>query len=125
MQTERNQKNKRGRPLKHTSGELILLVEQYFKECEEKKEMPNKAGLCVLLKISKETYNIYKKKKAFVDSIKDFESKTENIWVQRLGGTTPTGAIFYLKNAFDYRDKQEIEQSGKIDIKINYGQKVK
>ena len=80
--------------------------------------MPNKAGLCVYLGICKETYNDYKKK--FSDSIKGFESITENAWVQRLGGSSPTGAIFYLKNAFDYRDKQEIEQSGKIDIEINY-----
>jgi len=31
--------------------------------------------------------------------------------VQRLGGTTPTGAIFYLKNAFkdDYKDRHETD----------------
>ena len=67
--------------------------------------MPNKAGLCVFLKISRETYYEYRRNR-YIDAIKEFEAATQDIWVQRLGGTTPTGAIFYLKNAFseDFSD---------------------
>jgi hypothetical protein len=75
--------------------------------------MPNKAGLCVFLNISRSTYNEYKKK--YPDALKGIEDYIENAWVQRLAGTTPTGAIFYLKNAFsnDYRDRTETDLTTK------------
>lgn len=70
--------------------------------------MPNKAGLCYHLKICRETWAQYKKK--YTDAVKDAEFHIENEWVQRLGGNAPTGAIFYLKNAFkeEYKDKHEV-----------------
>ena len=72
--------------------------------------MPNKAGLCIWLNISRDTYNEYKKSK-FPDAIKVAEAYIENSWVQRLASTAPTGAIFYLKNAFsaDYRERVETD----------------
>jgi hypothetical protein len=73
--------------------------------------MPNKAGLCIWLNIHKDTYNEYKKKPTFSDALKGAEMWIENAWVQRLAGNAPTGAIFYLKNAFkeDYKDRSETD----------------
>jgi len=108
------------RPLKYKSAdELATAIAAYFKHCEENRWMPNKAGLCYELKLSREAYNEYKKR--FDDAIKgvqpilDAEKFIENAWVQRLAGTTPTGAIFYLKNAFsaDYRDRIETDVTSK------------
>jgi len=98
------------RPPKYAT-ELVLKdkVLGYFEQCEEKKEIPNKAGLRLFLDIDKSTYSDYKKK--FPNPIKRAEETIENAWVQRLGQTASTGAIFYLKNAFfeDYRDKVETD----------------
>lgn len=104
-----------GRPTKIASlEELAEKVSAYFDKCEELKEMPNKAGLCNFLDIDKSTYCEYKKDgHKFAYPIKRFEKITENAWVQRLGGNSPTGAIFYLKNAFweDYKERQQVEHS--------------
>jgi hypothetical protein len=103
-----------GRPPKFNDAEAIAKkVLAYFDSCEKSRTMPNKAGLCISLNISRDTYNEYKKK--FPDAIKAAESWIENAWVQRLAGNSPTGAIFYLKNAFkdDYREKQEVDHTSK------------
>lgn len=77
--------------------------------------MPNKAGLCIWLGIHKDTYNEYKKKSQFSGALKACEAMIENAWVQRLASNAPTGAIFYLKNAFkdDYREKQEVDHTSR------------
>jgi len=53
---------------------------------------------CIWAGISRDTYNEYKKH--FPHAMRAAEGFIENAWVQRLAGTTPTGAIFFLKNAF-------------------------
>lgn len=109
---KRSAKNLGGRPPKY-ENELALRQEvaRYFATCENARAMPNKAGLCAFLQISRDTYNEYKKR--FPDTLKATELNIENAWVQRLGGNAPTGAIFYLKNAFkdDYREKQEVDHT--------------
>lgn len=104
-----------GRPPKFSNGETLHdQIMKYFDSCTESRTMPNKAGLCVWLHISRDTYNQYKKK--FSDAFKGVEDYIQNLWVQRLAGNAPTGAIFYLKNAFkeDFKDKQEFENTGKL-----------
>lgn len=106
------EKNKGGRPPKYATEEaLVEKIVGYFLQCEEKKEMPNKAGLCAYCGFGKDTYQAYAKNPRFVAAIKRFEFVTENAWVQRLGGNSPTGAIFYLKNAFreDYKDRYDTD----------------
>jgi hypothetical protein len=75
--------------------------------------MPNKAGLRYFLRISHDTWNVYRTK--FPDAHKEAEDWIEHQWVQRLAGTTPTGAIFYLKNAYrdEYKDRHESDVSVK------------
>lgn len=105
--------NKGGRPPKFkTPKELEEVIELYIEDCKPLK-MPNKAGFCVFSRIHRDTYVEYKgnKDKEFSDAIKRFEAVVEEAWVQRLAGNSPTGAIFYLKNAFsqDFRDKVETD----------------
>ena len=89
--------------------ELNKACKAYFEKCLKKKEIPSKAGLFVALDISRETYSQYKKK--FPDAVKRSEAVIEAAWVKRLQESYPTGAIFYLKNAFkdDYRDRYETD----------------
>lgn len=105
-------KNPGGRPPKFDSPEgLAKQVLAYIDNCTENRTMPNKAGLCIWLNIHKDTYCEYKKKPGFSDSLKRAEMWIENAWVNRLSTNAPTGAIFYLKNAFkeDYRDRNETD----------------
>ncbi len=100
-----------GRPPKYTSDEEIWKVaKKYFETCDENHQLPEKAGLCIALGITRETYNQYKNGK-FSDALKRIELYIESNWVRRLGGQAATGAIFYLKNAFskDYRDRHETD----------------
>jgi len=108
-----------GRPPKFkTELELWTKILEYFKFCDAAPRVPNKAGLCVFLNISRDTYNEYKKK--FPDAIKSAQDIIQDAWVQRLAGTTPIGAIFYFKNAFseDFRDRTELTGKDGKDLPI-------
>ena len=86
-----------GKPPKFKNEqELENATSRYINELQT--GMLNKAGLRAYVGISRETYGEYKKK--YPDTIKRFENLVENQWVQRLAANNPTGAIFYLKNAF-------------------------
>lgn len=100
-----------GRPPKYkTAQELIERAQLYFRLCTDSHELPEKAGLCLALGITRETYSQYRKGE-FSDAIKNFDLYIESNWVRRLGSTAATGAIFYLKNAFsaDFRDRTETD----------------
>lgn len=108
-----------GRPLAYSSGEEFeARVHEYMRSCMSKSgkklvRMPNKAGLCLFLGISRDTYNEYKKR--FPDALNTSEKLIEDEWVQRLKSSSPIGAIFYLKNAFKeiYKDRQETDVTSK------------
>lgn len=112
-----------GRPPKYPTEESLKNeIVSYMLACLQSKQMPSKAGCCLFLDIDKSTYNDYKKK--FPHPIKRFENETEATWIQRLAGNSPTGAIFYLKNAFkeDYKDKHEtdVTSNGKTINGFNF-----
>lgn len=100
-----------GRPPKYSKAEdLVSAANKYFEKCDLARQLPEKAGLCLALGITRETYSQYKKGD-FSDAIKGFELYIESNWVRRLGGQAATGAIFYLKNAFrdDFKDRNETD----------------
>lgn len=68
--------------------------------------LPNKAGLAFFLGIDRGILEDYAIKPGFNHTMKTFMAWVEDVWVQRLGRQQPTGAIFYLKNAFrdHYKD---------------------
>lgn len=103
-----------GQPPKYSTKEALqTALGLYFESCMPTREnkfglLPNKAGACHFLGISRETWSQYAKR--FPDAIKSADNMIENAWVQRLGSPGATGAIFYLKNAFKeiYKDRQEV-----------------
>ena len=102
-----------GRPPKYkTAEELISKANEYFDDCEKGHKLPEKAGLCLALGITRETYRQYRKGE-FADAIKRLDRYIESNWVRRLAGTAATGAIIYLKNAFsaDYPDRTETDMT--------------
>lgn len=104
-------KKKVGKPPKFKNEkELNDTILAYFNKCETDKQIANKAGLCMFLKISRDTYSEYRKR--YPDTVKGADFAIENVWVQRLAGNAPTGAIFYLKNAF----KEEYKDHNQTDI---------
>lgn len=109
-------------PTFKTEEDLSKKVIGFFEDCETAKKRPSKAGLRVFLNISKSTYSEYKKK--YPNPIKRAEDLIEEAWVQRLDSPAATGAIFYLKNAFqeDYKDRHntDVTSGGKEIQSIVY-----
>ncbi len=95
--------------------DLYTRAEAYFGECETLEEIPNKAGLALFLGCSRETLSVYGKDKGmeFSDAVARIYAFVENKWVQRLTRVSPTGVIFYLKNAFAYSDSFDHTSGGK------------
>lgn len=99
---------KTGRPRAYqTVDDLEQGIEQYFQYCEQNKKMPNKAGLALSLGVSRETLNNYESIPEFLDAIKKAYAFIEDGWIQKLPYGHAAGNIFYLKNAFGYRDVVE------------------
>ena len=104
--------NKIGRPPSFKSvEELKEKFDVYAKLCSDSAQLPEKAGLCLHLGITRETYCEYRKKPDYSDTIKGIDLYIESNWVRRLTSNAPTGAIFYLKNAFrdEYKDRHETD----------------
>lgn len=120
--------NKGGQPPKYSSAEAIeKKVAEYVIYCDfvpgKKGKLkirrptliPNKAGLCYFMGISRETWSQYRAK--YPDTVKRVDAWIEEVWVQRLKTNAPTGAIFYLKNAFKevYKDRHQTDITSKGD----------
>lgn len=125
MSTEKIKKKSPGRPLKYNPIELQTKIDQYFIECENKKEFPNLAGLAVSLDVRRETIWDYasggknKLKYELSNCIKKAKEKIEGIIVANLLKTNGIGGMFYLKSAFGYKDKSEVEIQHKGNINVN------
>lgn len=125
-----------GRPMKFSSPEeLIEYAENFFKWCEENKKRPTVTRLAYYLKcdrISLLRYEDYEKydwlkslseeeKKKYSNAIKDIKRRIEAEYEDSLfyKGSV-TGAIFTLKNNYDWVDKQEVvnKSDNSIEIKL-------
>lgn len=95
-------------------SEFTVEAEGYFEYCSVSKMFPTKSGLALWCGIAKSTLQEYEKKEDFSAAIKKSYSLIEEAWVQRLTKAQATGAIFYLKNAFnaDYKDEWNMEGGG-------------
>lgn len=98
-------------------------IDAYFALCKGKarkhwSKVPSKVGLSVSLGVVKSTLWEYESGKhgiEYSNAIKKAYSVIENAVVDQLYRPYPTGAIFYLKNAFkeDYRDRYDHTTDGK------------
>ena len=92
--------------------EIIPLIDNYFKICDFDSKPYTITGLCLALKMCRDTLCEYEKIEEFSDTIKEAKQKVEN-WVEvnaLINKANPTFAIFNLKNNFGWKDKQEIEE---------------
>jgi len=91
-----------------------------IKEWSRHPEHPTITGLALFLGFeSRQSFYDYESKGEFTYAIKRARLAIEKRYEQVLFSTTPTGAIFALKN-FGWRDKQEIETDGKVEVTVKY-----
>ena len=104
-----------GRPPIWDNAEAFAkAVDEYF----EKEESPTWTGLALHLGFeSRKSLHDYSLKPEFSYPIKKALLRIENQYEKNIASRNPAGAIFALKN-FGWRDKQEIEQSGGINIRF-------
>lgn len=119
--------NPNGRPLAFKSvEELQSKIDEYFDFCDNRiQQVYSKkqdavieiinpepytiAGLAYAVGVDRKTLWNYSKKDEFFHTIKRARDKVQTDVERRLMESNPTGAIFNLKNNFDYRDKVETE----------------
>ena len=119
-----------GRPTLFSSPEEMQdKIDTFFLEYEQKCEQAEEAGkpkppvpgkphlMLALGMRSRDTYNRYKNGahgKEFSDTLKSAELKLEAMWVDLLSTNSSAGVIFYMKNAFQYKDRvdQDITSGG-------------
>jgi len=104
-----------GRPPIWTDPEAFeKAVDEYF----ENEISPKWSGLALHLGFeSRKSLWEYGKKPEFSNPVKRALLRIEQHYEDNLLTKNATGAIFALKN-FDWKDKQEVEQSGGIHIKF-------
>ena len=89
----------------------------YIKQCRELKELPNIAGFVVYADINRDTF--YAQKEYYSDTFKKVNEILENATINSKD-ISDTFKIFYMKNKFGYRDKQE-----NISVDMNYEDYIK
>ena len=99
-----------GRPRLYQSPEdFDTKVVEYHEYCKEVGEPVTWTGLALYLGFSsRQSIDEYQKYEGFSDSVKRAKSLVEWHYEMRLCGSSPTGAIFALKN-FGWVDKQEVD----------------
>ncbi len=116
------EKNKGGRPLKYeTAKEMQKVIDNYFESVRVKHDddyvfRPTMAGLALALNMCRQSLLNYSEKDEFLDTIKSARQKVEVALEEALYGTGVAGVIFNLKNNFDWKDKQEIDQKSEVTV---------
>ena len=122
-------------PKYNSPEEMQLVINKYFKECEETGEVPTVTGLCYVLGLDRKCLQSYENmlendrfkrfdntvKAEFVNSIKGAKRYIENCYEQALFNKNSTvGAIFTLKNNYGYVDKTEqVVENKTISVELD------
>jgi len=121
-----------------TVEDLEVAINKYFDDCDNKKveryiakehrvamvndpEPYTMSGLAYSMGIDRRTLLNYTHREKYFPTIKKARDKVHSDVERRLMGNNATGAIFNLKNNFDWKDKTEVEQSGEIKINDTRG----
>ena len=99
-----------------TKEAFIEKFKEYIGLCESKSNLPNIAGFCVFCDINRDTF--YAQEKYYSDTFKKIQDILEDATIN--AKINDTFKIFYLKNKFGYKDKQE-----NINIETNYEEYLK
>lgn len=98
-------------PRLNNAGKQVQAIE-YF-------ERPSVLGLCAHLDICRDTLCEYEKDEIFSDTIKRAKARIEQYLEGQLYRKDQvTGIIFNLKNNFGWKDKQDIEHTGSVTVKL-------
>ena len=101
------EKRGKGQPRSFKDAKAFLdAFTDYLKYCDKEEKMANIAGFCWYTGITRETY--YKQQEYYSDAFKNIEQALED---RAINHKAPAIAIFYLKNKFGYKDKQEVDQT--------------
>lgn len=92
-----------GRAFK-TAKSFLTKFNNYIKECENKNNLPNISGFCVYANINRDTF--YAQKEYYSDTYKKINYILEDITINNRS-INDTFKIFYMKNKFGYRDRQD------------------
>jgi hypothetical protein len=109
--------NNGGKPAFYTNPDsLKIACDDYFEKCKEDKEPATITGLALALGFStRKSLLDYAEKIEFVNTIKKARLKVECEYEKRLSGSSPTGAIFALKN-MDWHDRSELTGADGKDL---------
>ncbi len=127
-----------GQPRKFSSpAELEEYIDKFWSWCEEKGKRPTVTRLAVYLDTNRQTLLNYenadnfndrfiniddKEKRRYVDAIKRAKAIIESEYEDALFNKGETvGAIFTLKNNYDWKDKQEVDNNikARVDNEMN------
>lgn len=126
-----------GRPPKYeTPEEMQKIIKEYFEECKSEGKYPTVSMMAFRLGMSRKALLEYETsvendehlkqldksvKVGFRNTIKAAKQYIEGCYEDKLinSPNSPIGTIFTLKNNYNWKDKQEIEQTNKtISIEL-------
>lgn len=109
-----------GRPPLYDSPEsLQIAIDAYFSTCVADEQFPTITGLALALGFAtRQSFYDYEEHEQYSYIIKKARLRVEHGYEQRLGTSSPTGAIFALKN-MGWRDKTETDTTLKGEVTIN------
>ena len=87
--------------------------DEYIDYCIKNERLANIAGFCVFTDITRETF--YNQEQYYFDTYKKIQNLLEDYTIN--AKINDTFKIFYMKNKFNYRDRQEIDQN--INANVN------
>lgn len=125
------------RPLKfETVEELSERISEYFYSCDTNMkvmftkegdpiEVPDPkpytiSGLAYFLGTNRQTLLNYEEREEFVDTIRAAKARIEafveeSLWVPKIA----QGVVFNLKNNFGWKEQQDINMSGELEINVS------
>lgn len=101
--------------------EMKLIIDEYFDMCNNNRRPYTVSGLARHLGLTRKTLLEYQKKYGgeYAVIIEDAKTRIEEFVEACLFKSgIATGTIFNLKNNFGWSDKQEVEHSGDVNVKL-------
>lgn len=98
-----------------TDKEFINKFREYINKCKEEKNLPNIAGFCVYCDINRDTF--YAQEEYYSDTFKKVNDILEDATINSKD-VNDVFKIFYMKNKFGYKDKQDVNANVNTEIKV-------
>lgn len=101
--------------------EMKVVIDDYFNMCNDNRRPYTVSGLARHLGLTRKTLLEYQNKYEgeYAELIEDAKTRIEEFVESCLfKNGIATGTIFNLKNNFGWNDKQEVEHSGDVNVKL-------